>query len=199
VVVFVKRISTERTSTKVSRAHLEGAKCLFRFFSKGVSEDYILPESAHALGGEKTPSIPTVDLGSRFAAFLSYTRRTPDPAMRIALTCSALESIFSTGSSELTHRVSERVAFMLGDNPSSRKSIYNLVKKLYSIRSAFLHGDSIKKADVPNLIVLTKQADHILRKVANVWCENEQLRKAAMLGQNALDEFHSEILFRGGR
>jgi hypothetical protein len=51
---------------------------------------------------------------SRATRFIGSARLDRHPAIKVAHYCSALESLFSTDSSELTHKLSERVALFYG-------------------------------------------------------------------------------------
>jgi hypothetical protein len=56
-----------------------------------------------------------------------------------------LEALFSTGSSEITHTLSERTALLLGKSATERIEIYERVKKLYNTRSKIIHGRQVRK------------------------------------------------------
>ncbi len=58
---------------------------------------------------------------------------------------STLESLVGKERGELTHRVAERVAVLLGTDFDTRKKIYGEVKVLYETRSALVHGDIMLK------------------------------------------------------
>ena len=64
----------------------------------------------------------------------------------------ALESIFSTSSHELQYRISQRVAFFLGNNSANRTEVYNNMKTIYNLRSSIVHGAVIKKKIIKKLI-----------------------------------------------
>lgn len=58
----------------------------------------------------------------------------------------ALEALFLTGGSELTHRLAQRVSVflrVLGTQPDAASTYDNIVKG-YKIRSKFIHGESLK-------------------------------------------------------
>jgi hypothetical protein len=63
----------------------------------------------------------------------------------------ALEALFLRGEPELTHRLAQRVSVfvkLLGASASGQ-SIYEEIAKGYKIRSAFIHGGSLKSKDRP--------------------------------------------------
>ena len=186
----------KRRPVKVSRSELDNAKLILRSYTKDIAPDYSIDQERTIYQGSETLAHKDIDLVGRFLAFVHLARQTIDPALRIAFACSALEVLFSTGTSELTHRVSERVAFLLGSNGPERLSIYNKVKRLYGIRSAFLHGDSIKKADQPSLRQRTREADVLLRDVAAKIAMDPVFAKAVRTGKDELELYHSQLLFR---
>ncbi|UXZ98852.1 hypothetical protein K3169_13775 [Pseudomonas phytophila] len=105
---------------------------------------------------------------TRFDRFLSFTqiaRRSSTPAMKIAQMCSALESLFSTSTTELTHRLSERVAFFAGENPEDKELIYQLMKKAYGVRSQVTHGSHISSALSGLAPELSSKLLDLLRKI----------------------------------
>lgn len=105
---------------------------------------------------------------TRFDRFLSFTqiaRRSSTPAMKIAQMCSALESLFSTSTTELTHRLSERVAFFVGENPEDKESIYQLMKKAYGVRSQVTHGSHINNSIADLAPELSSKLLDLLRKI----------------------------------
>ncbi len=52
----------------------------------------------------------------------------------------ALETVLSTGRDEITHKIAERVALIIGNDPSQRNDACELVKKHYATRSKLVHG-----------------------------------------------------------
>lgn len=52
----------------------------------------------------------------------------------------SLESLFGS-SAELTHKISIRVALLLGQNDFDTECLRNFVKKMYNLRSKIVHGD----------------------------------------------------------
>jgi len=104
--------------------------------------------------------MPRVTLGS----ILTLTARTQnDLGLKISHYCSALESLFTTDNMELSHKLSERVAYFLASTPNKRRELYRQTKNIYAVRSKVVHGSAISK--VGNLSTISKQADTILRRV----------------------------------
>jgi hypothetical protein len=74
---------------------------------------------------------------SCFWAFLFS--RFPDQAYTSLVTI--LEALLSTGTAEIAHQVSERVAVLIGHSSDERLEVYRAIKKLYDLRSRITHGD----------------------------------------------------------
>ena len=77
-----------------------------------------------------------------------------------------METLFTTSSSELTYRLSERVAFFLGNSKTERIELFDDIQKAYKVRSSVVHGDtlsaSLHKMDL--LSELSVKCDDVLRK-----------------------------------
>lgn len=68
----------------------------------------------------------------------SFTRYKAEDAL-LDLTIS-LESLFCDSSAEMTHKVSTRVAILLENNLSERKTVRQKIKRFYKKRSEIVHG-----------------------------------------------------------
>ena len=80
----------------------------------------------------------------RSLRFINSARLDSHPALKIAHYCSALESLFSTDTSELTHKLSERVALFLKEFDYNAGEVFDRVNSYYGIRSTVMHGSSMK-------------------------------------------------------
>ena len=109
----------------------------------------------------------------------------PDLAVKVANFCSALEALFSSGETELTHKLSERVACFLSDDPADRWRTYRDLKAAYSIRSKTVHGDRITKGR-DTLDQTTEKLDSLLRKILRRILEAPALQERFM-GQEPKD------------
>ena len=82
---------------------------------------------------------------SCFWAFLFA--RFPDQAYTSLVTI--LETLLSTGTTEISHQISERVAVLTGDTPKQRLETYYKTKELYNLRSRITHGEvKMKKGPI---------------------------------------------------
>ena len=57
----------------------------------------------------------------------------------------ALEVMFGLRDGELTHKLSTRAAYLLGDTPAERVKLYEGAKRFYGARSRIIHGDWSRK------------------------------------------------------
>nr|WP_305462904.1 HEPN domain-containing protein [Photobacterium leiognathi] len=89
--------------------------------------------------------------------------------------CSAFESLFSTDNSELTHKLSERVAFFLKDFGFNPVEVFDDLKSFYVIRSKVTHGDSLKTNKEQSLSSLSQRCDNYLRVILNIILSDSEL------------------------
>jgi hypothetical protein len=87
--------------------------------------------------------------------------------MKIALYCSALECLFNTSKVEVTHKIAERVAVMIGGTKEERKEIFQFIKKAYGFRSSVLHGTFLNSKKAEDLPKVSSRLDSILRELIN--------------------------------
>lgn len=104
------------------------------------------------------------DRTTRAMYFTLAARRNSILPMKILSYCTALECLFTIGTSEITHKIAECVAFMLGNSKESKKELYKLVKEAYNYRSAVVHGQHLKGSD-EKLVPLSVDLDEILRQL----------------------------------
>lgn len=137
----------------------------------------ILIEPFSESQNRKSAMSPGVDRISLCNVFLQTARKEFDIGIKITHYCSAFECLFSTDTTELTHKLSERVAYFLETEPQHRIALYNDLKNIYSIRSQVTHGSVISKKLFPKITEYSKKADDILRRVSIKLRENESLDK----------------------
>lgn len=77
--------------------------------------------------------------------YVNLARMEATIPVKILMYCSAIEALVANSTTELSHRVAERVATMLGNDQKEKCEIYSTVKNGYDARSKFAHGDFIKK------------------------------------------------------
>ena len=107
--------------------------------------------------------------------------------MKVLMYCSAMEALVANSTTELSHRVAERVATLLGNSQEERGVIYSNVKFGYDTRSKVAHGDSIKK-DETKIRECSKILDEYVRKMF-------KLDEPYNLKASEIDSFYLKKLF----
>lgn len=99
--------------------------------------------------------------------FLMSSRTTSLLPLKISSYMMIFECLFSNDSTEITHKICERVAFFIGGDKEQKKATYDLVKNAYGVRSKYVHGQQLDKkfSTREQLISLSKSIDDLLRKV----------------------------------
>jgi len=179
-----------------TRAELRKAREIFR--------DILLP-MAHA-GDEEVhgplkfsdalvtanPAVPRL---KRAMYFLSSARMNRDLGMKTAMYCSLLESLFSTDSNEITHKISHRIAMFLSGDVPARCSMYNQIKKAYNIRSKVVHGDSISTEAAKSIGDISTGLDEICRTVLTRICCDPALTTQFSATKKDLDDYFLKTSF----
>ena len=101
----------------------------------------------------------------RAIKFVSSARTSPNLAFKIAHYCSALETLFATDTSELSHKLSERTAFFLGNLGYNRHEVFKNIKRAYDVRSKLTHGDILTDNRIKELPEISEIVDDYLRKI----------------------------------
>jgi hypothetical protein len=131
----------------------------------------------------------TVPRLKRAFYFLSSARTNRDLGMKIAMYCSLLESLFSTDSNEITHKISHRIAIFLADHPKERCELFKRVKDAYGIRSKVVHGDSLGKSASNDIANISRDADEICRRVLNKIISDANLIIQFNADKKSLDDY----------
>lgn len=142
-------------SVPFTKEEIEATTDMLRFWELEESESFM---KVVLRSGEKR-------LG-RADEFLQRARMTEEIEIKIAMYCTCLEALFTTSNHELRHQLSERVALFLGQDPVERREIYSMMKTVYDVRSAVVHGGEVKdryKALTPSDI--SNKCDEIVRRV----------------------------------
>jgi len=131
----------------------------------------------------------------RAMQYVDAARRTASLPFKIAHYCSAFETLFTTDAAELAHKLSERVAFFLGERGHDRLAVYGTIKNAYAIRSKLVHGDTLKAKQIEELSSLSVQCDNYLRVILNCVFTTDSLKGVFDLGTDALDEYFARLIF----
>ncbi|MDN3658938.1 HEPN domain-containing protein [Ferruginibacter paludis] len=101
----------------------------------------------------------------RALSFLVLARSQSFLPLKISFYTAMLECLFTTDSSEVSHKTAERTAFYF-DWPD-RYEVYEIIKLAYGLRSKFFHGQILenKVATLEKQKDLSVKLDDIIRKV----------------------------------
>lgn len=127
--------------------------------------------------------------------FLSMARSNSFLPLKISSYIEIFETLFTTDNSEVSHKVSERLAFYIGGNAVEKFENYKLMKTAYGIRSKFVHGQKLDRSikSIDDLINISTKIDNLTRKLltkivlvdSSVFLQND----------NDLNEYLSNIIF----
>ena len=120
-----------------------------------------------------------------------------DVVVRITDYCIGFETLLSTDTAGVSHRVAERAANFIGGDAAEKRSIFNDVKRLYDVRSRYVHGGHVKPGEEAECFKQSVRADELLRR-----CLRKILRDRKLLvlfsadNQKQLQEYFLTSLFR---
>jgi hypothetical protein len=171
-------------------------KMAITYISKFTDHSYLKQNTSSAsrlLLSEKSNRI------ERFYYFLQTARGAVHIPIKIVHYCTMLETLFSTDTQELTHKISERTALFIGDNFDERKTIFNLVKEAYKIRSSTVHGSLItpkrlRCSDVQ--IEVSVQMDNLVRKIFRKILDEKENNDLFVKEEEFLKNYFDEIVLK---
>jgi hypothetical protein len=140
-------------SVEFSREELRQARNLFKDY---VAEEITLNSQVVA---------NRVSRFSRAVYFLQAARSHSDLGVKIANYATSFEALFSTDTQELSHKLSERIACFLETDPAQRRSLFQEIKRAYSIRSKIVHGASGSASLQSSAEAGARSCDTALRRV----------------------------------
>ncbi|TPG92425.1 hypothetical protein EEL32_01465 [Brevibacillus laterosporus] len=181
--------SGKHTPTKFTSKEIDQSIELMSMFNKNIIRTVDAQSSLSAVN----TSASRIE---RFIYFLQASRSQSHLPSKIALYCTMLETLLSTSSSEITHKISERAARMIGETPEKRIEIYNTVKKVYKIRSSIVHGSTIDKKLTNQITDLSIWMDDLLRKIFIKIIYDYNLQVLFDHGeQKELEEWFTNLIF----
>lgn len=109
--------------------------------------------------------------------FLQVARSESFLPLRISNFVTVLETLLSTTSTEVTHKLKERMAWVLGESVEQRIHIFKLVADVYSIRSNCVHGNNMPKKyrTHEKLSKLSVEFEELVRKLFLKIINDEEL------------------------
>lgn len=130
----------------------------------------------------------------RFSFFIKYARESRNLGHKILNYCSALETLFSTDNTEISHKIGERIAYFLSEE-FTKIDTYKIIKKAYTIRSKLTHGANIDNKLIEELYDISKEIDNILRTIMNKIIADEKLILIFESNNQLLNNYFNELLF----
>ena len=118
--------------------------------------------------------------------YVSLARGTMIIPMKVMAYCIALEALLANTTTELSHRVAERAAVLIGKTREERCGIYTIVKKSYDVRSKIAHGDFIKGSE-DDVKKYSEKLDGYLRELLS-------LTEPYELENSKVDEYFLNLL-----
>ncbi|CAN7768995.1 HEPN domain-containing protein [Paenibacillus sp. LjRoot153] len=133
----------------------------------------------------------------RFYYFLQTARGEAHIPIKIVHYCTMLETLFSTDTQEVTHKISERTAKFICNTLDERKVIFNLVKEAYKIRSSTVHGSLISPKKLWFLEEQTKisvELDNLMRKIFRKILEEKEINELFMKDEEYLKTYFDNLV-----
>ncbi|MGO4390541.1 hypothetical protein AB4Z46_04205 [Variovorax sp. M-6] len=188
-------------SLAVQYTHHSGEHKSMTVDEDGLGE--ICDHHASYLRGIKQQDLPahttfrkTVNRIDRSTRFLQQARSSEDLGQKIANYCSFFEALLSTSASELSHQLSERIAFLLAEMPTERLRIFREVKKAYGVRSKIVHGDVLSQNLITGLVDISRTCDELARSLILKILHDGELKILFIDGTNeSLDAHLLNLIF----
>lgn len=129
----------------------------------------------------------------RALLFVKQGREARNLAYKLSNYCSALETLFTTDSMELSHKLAERTAFFLADR-LTKSDVFSIIKKAYTVRSKLSHGASLDSKQIENLFFISKETDNILRIAFNKILNDSDLTKLFDSDNLSIDDYFLKLI-----
>jgi hypothetical protein len=152
------------TTTSFSFSELENASKLQIELKTILTPLELIPDKDIDIETFNAHSFKNTNRVDRGFNFINAARRSTLLIPKITYYVAALEALFTSSGTEITHKVSERVALFIGENKNQKQEIYQLISKAYKVRSAYIHGGVIPNSK-PDLENLSINLDNILRQI----------------------------------
>jgi hypothetical protein len=95
-----------------------------------------------------------------------------DIKIRYIILITSLESLFNVNANQITHTISRHLSLIMSNNELEFQDNYSLIKKLYDIRSAIIHGGTKKE----NYTKVTSELQEKVRFAIN-YCSKLEISK----------------------
>jgi hypothetical protein len=177
--------------THFTEAELKRAIEFFHHF------DRVIPKVVQNVADTQRSALTHDSRIGRSLFFVQAGRAQNEIGLKSAFYSMAFESLFSTDTTGVNHRVAERAALFITDpGGQKRRDVYRDVHDLYNFRSLVVHGSPIKGKDLEKLLGLVKRCDEHLRETFTKITEDTTL--AALFSKHdpdAVREHFFERLF----
>ena len=130
----------------------------------------------------------------RALLFVKQAREARNLAYKITNYCAALETLFTTESAELSHKLAERTAYFISSAPE-RLTIYKVLKKAYSIRSKLTHGSSLEQKSILEIPDISIATDKIIRRVFEKVIFDDKILELFDSRNSKIDEYFENLVF----
>ncbi len=105
------------------------------------------------------------------------------------------ELLFPADSSEIIHKLSERIAFFLTNNAEQRIKIYKCVKDAYNIRSKLMHGDYLKSPLFNRIQEVANNCDSLIRVLMYSILSYKEVRTIFLMDNVQKNEYFERLVF----
>jgi len=127
--------------------------------------------------------------------FLSLARGSSFLPLKISSYIEIFETLFTTDNSEVSHKVSERLAFYIGGSGDDKYKNFKIMKTAYGIRSKFVHGQKLDKSiqSIDDLIAISTRMDQIVRLLLTKIIVEDSF--VFLQDDNTLNQYLSNMIF----
>lgn len=142
------------------------------------------------------PHAISVPRAIRADYFVQAARAEGDLGLKIAMYATAFEALLATDTTELSHRLAERAAWLLEDDPGERSVLYKKIKAAYGMRSKVVHGakGALKESE---LVESSEFCDSLARRLLGAAYNIPELRAVFLEEKTPVDDFLTRLLFGG--
>lgn len=131
----------------------------------------------------------------RVLYFAQGARGSSDLGVKIAAYVTCFESLFCTDSSELAHKLAERVAFFCGDTAGKRFDVFRTAKTAYTIRSKTVHGDRLSAKLSAQAKAVALECDTLLRTALDKILGSREMHELFVGAPERLEEYLTGLVF----
>jgi len=177
------------SETTFTYEDIENAVSILKAFFNTKKIKYIPPPTPPLHQDDKN------NIVYRAIYLISIIRKSFDLSMKISNSCMLFELFFSADSSEIIHKLSERIAFFLTNNAEQRIKIYKCVKDAYNIRSKLMHGDYLKSPLFNRIQEVANNCDSLIRVLIYSILSYKEVRTIFLMDNVQKNEYFERLVF----